>query len=61
MTKKLAGRDDQMMATYLPYCDQFVTEDKKQLERLREISGEAKLGCVVSSYSAFWACLLVGA
>jgi hypothetical protein len=49
------------MATYLPYCDQFVTEDKKQLERLREISGEAKLGCVVSSYSAFWAGLLVGA
>jgi hypothetical protein len=59
--KKLAGRNDQMMAAYLPYCDQFVTEDKKQLERLHEISVEAKLGCVVSSYSAFWTGFMVGA
>jgi hypothetical protein len=53
--KKRAGRNDQMMAVYLPYCDRFVTRDKKQLERLRDVSAEAKLNCEVSSYGAFCA------
>jgi len=53
--KKRAGRNDQMMAVYLPYCDRFVTREKKQLERLRDVSAEAKLNCEVSSYDAFCA------
>jgi hypothetical protein len=53
--KKREGRNDQMMAVYLPYCDRFVTRDKKQLERLRDVSAEAKLNCEVSSYDAFCA------
>lgn len=51
--KKLAGRNDQMMAVYLPYCGRFVTQDKKQLERLRDIALEAKLSCEVLSYATF--------
>jgi hypothetical protein len=53
--KRLAGRNDQMMSIYLPYCSRFVTRDKKQLDRLREIATEAKLGCEVLSYETFCA------
>jgi hypothetical protein len=51
--KKLAGRNDQMMAVYLPYCSRFVTADAKQETRLREIASEAKLNCEVLSYRDF--------
>jgi hypothetical protein len=53
--KRLAGRNDQMMAVYLPYCTRFVTADRKQETRLREIVGEAKLNCEVLSYRDFLA------
>jgi hypothetical protein len=53
--KKLAGRNDQMMAVYLPYCSRFVTADGKQETRLREIGEEAKLECEVLSHTAFLA------
>jgi hypothetical protein len=53
--KKLAGRNDQMMSVYLPYCNRFVTRDKKQLERLRDIAWEERLDCQVLSYKNFWA------
>jgi hypothetical protein len=53
--KNLAGRNDQMMAVYLPYCSRFVTQDKKQLERLRDIAVETKLDCEVLSYKSFCA------
>lgn len=55
--KKLAGRNDQMMAVYLPYCRWFVTADGKQETRLREIAREAKLACTVLSYRDFLASL----
>jgi hypothetical protein len=55
--KKLAGRNDQMMAAYLPYCSRFVTADRKQEIRLREIAVEAKVDCEVLSYSDFLASL----
>jgi hypothetical protein len=52
--KRLAGRNDQMMAVYLPYCSRFVTADRKQETRLREIAVEAKLvDCEVLSYADF--------
>jgi len=51
--KKLAGRNDQMMAAYLPYCSRFATDDAKQGKRLREIAFEAQLNCDVLSYKQF--------
>jgi hypothetical protein len=53
--KKLAGRNDQMMTAYLPYCSRFVTADGKQETRLREIDREAMLNCEVLSYRDFLA------
>jgi hypothetical protein len=51
--KKLAGRNDQMMSVYLPYCSRFVSQDKKQSERLGDIAAEAKVECEVVSYKTF--------
>jgi hypothetical protein len=51
--KKRAGRNDHMMAVYLPYCSHFVTADRKQETRLREIAVEAKVDCEVLSYVNF--------
>jgi hypothetical protein len=53
--KKLPGRNDQMMASYLPYCSRFVTADWRQGKRLREIALESKLDCEVLSYTDFLA------
>ena len=36
-----AGRNDQMMAVYLPYCDQFLTDDKQQHRCLTEVASHA--------------------
>jgi hypothetical protein len=48
-----AGRNDLMMATYLPYCDRFVTADWAQGKELREISAESKIDCDVLSFREF--------
>jgi hypothetical protein len=53
--KRLAGRNDQMMSIYLPYCNRFVTRDKKQLERLRDVAVAPRVDCDVASYEAFCA------
>jgi hypothetical protein len=53
--RRLAGRNDQMMAIYLPYCSRFVTADGKQETRLREIATETKVECEVLSYLDFLA------
>jgi hypothetical protein len=53
--RELPGRNDQMMAVYLPYCSRFVSDDWRQEERLREIATEAKLDCEVLSYADFLA------
>ena len=59
--KKLAGRNDQMMSIYLPYCDYFVTRDKKQLDRLRDIAAGADTGCHVLSFEGFCSMFSVAA
>jgi hypothetical protein len=53
------GRNDLMMAVYLPYCGRFVTHDWAQEERLREISAEAQINCDVMSYEKFCTGFLV--
>lgn len=52
--KKLPGRNDHLMSVYLAYCHRFVTQDRKQSERLRDIATEAKLNCEVLTYEEFW-------
>ena len=47
------GRNDLLMATYLPYCDRFVTVDWAQEQALREISKEARLDADVLSFNEF--------
>jgi hypothetical protein len=47
------GRNDLMMAAYLPYCGRFVAHDWPQEERLREISAEARIDCEGISYENF--------
>jgi hypothetical protein len=42
-----------MMAAYLPYCERFVTRDKKQTTRLNEIAVEAQISCDVRYYDEF--------
>lgn len=49
----IAGRNDLMMATYLPYCDQFVTADWAQTRELRQIAAEAKIDCEILSFQEF--------
>jgi hypothetical protein len=48
-----AGRNDLMMATYLPYCSRFVTADWAQRKELCEIAAEAKIDCAVLSFEEF--------
>ena len=48
-----AGRVDTFMATYLPCCDHFVTNDRKQLALLRAAASEANITVSVWSYSEF--------
>jgi hypothetical protein len=48
-----SGRNDLLMATYLPYCARFVTNDGAQAKRLREIAVEADLDSEVLSYEEF--------
>jgi hypothetical protein len=48
-----AGRNDLKMATYLPYCERFVTADWAQRKDLHEIATEAKIGCEILSFEEF--------
>ncbi len=48
-----AKRNDLLMATYLPYCDQFVTADWAQQKELAEIAAESGIACEVRSFGAF--------
>jgi hypothetical protein len=57
--KPSAGRNDLMMAAYLPYCGRFVTDDWPQEMRLREIATEARIDCEVLSYEKFNASFMV--
>jgi hypothetical protein len=51
--RRLPGRNDHFMAIYLPYCDLFITCDRKQRERLADIAVEAGLDCEVTLYEQF--------
>jgi hypothetical protein len=49
-----AGRADTLMATYLPYCNIFVSEDPKQINLLREVVTHAKIrDCSVQLHKEF--------
>ena len=48
-----AGRNDLMMAAYLPYCGRFVTADWAQKNELRDIAREATVDCDILSYKDF--------
>jgi hypothetical protein len=55
------GRNDLMMATFLPYCTKFVTDDYPQEICLREIAGEASIDCDVLSFEKFASGFMVAA
>jgi hypothetical protein len=50
---KAPGRNDLMMAGYLPYCDQFITNDGPQKEALGEIASTADIACEILSFDEF--------
>jgi hypothetical protein len=54
-----AGRNDQMMSIFLPYCDQFLTNDRDQEKSLRETASKAGIPVVVRSYNDFCASLIL--
>jgi len=47
------GRDDLLMAAYLPYCGRFVADDASQDKSLREVAAEARIDCGVVCYEEF--------
>ena len=55
-----AGRTDLFMAAHLPYCQQFITNDRQQEKCLREIVRIAGLSTVIRSYDDFCGSFLVG-
>jgi hypothetical protein len=48
-----AERSDLVSALYLPYCDIFVTDDKRQLRCLPEIATASNLSVEILRYAAF--------
>ena len=48
-----AGRNDQMMAVYLPYCDQFLTDDQQQHRCLTKVAFSAGIPSQVRFYDDF--------
>jgi hypothetical protein len=48
-----AGRNDLYAAVYLPYCDQFITNDRPQRENLREVASGAKIPCEILCLNDF--------
>ena len=47
------GRNDLLMAVYLPYCGRFVAKDWPQERDLRLIAAEARIDCQVTSFDDF--------
>ena len=48
-----AGRNDLMTATYLPYCERFISDDWAHRKDLREVATEAKVACEILSFKEF--------
>jgi len=53
LARKSAGWNDLLMAVYLPYCDEFVSDDRDQQKCLREIVALAKLPVTVRWFREF--------
>jgi hypothetical protein len=51
--QKFAGRNDLFMAGYLPYCDEFISNDRLQQTALREVVCIAQLQTSVRWYREF--------
>lgn len=45
-----AGRNDLLMATYMPYCGRFVADESSQTPALRDIAAAASIDCEVLPY-----------
>jgi len=52
-SKPSSHRNDLFMAVYLPYCDEFVSDDRGQQTRLREVVSLCKLSTRVRWYREF--------
>jgi hypothetical protein len=52
-----AGRNDLLMATYLPYCGRFVADESAQASALRDIAAAASVQCDVLPYERLAASL----
>jgi hypothetical protein len=50
---KPPGRNDLLMAAYLPYCDQFITNDPGQRFALCEVARTAEIPCQVLAFDEF--------
>ena len=48
-----AGKFDLYMSLYLPYCDEFITGDPRQLRALQEVARSGNLAVRVLSYEDF--------
>jgi hypothetical protein len=48
--KKLAKRNDLFMSAYLPYCDEFISDDRDQIRCLREVVCLANLNTEILWY-----------
>ncbi len=48
-----AGRNDLFMAVYLPYCDEFISNDHLQQKALREVVSIAQLQTSVRWHKEF--------
>jgi len=57
-----AGRNDQMMSVYLPYCDQFITAERKRMQEkcLSAIAIDAKIPAQIRSFDDFCNSFSVG-
>jgi hypothetical protein len=54
-----AGRNDQMMAVFLPYCDQFLTDDNQQQKGLHEVALAANIPVKVRLFNDFCSSFLI--
>lgn len=55
-----AGRYDLFMSVYLPYCDQFITDDDKQRKSLQEVTSMGGFATKVRTYKEWRRSFSVG-
>lgn len=59
--RRFAGRNDLFMAVYLPYCDEFISNDRPQQIVLREVAAIAEMDVRVRWYREFTGQFVVSA